>query len=83
MILVRGAKINGFSSQITTSQEISANLEAKLKEGVIASIGNTGAQAKFEYVNKTTISVTSTGDFYIFGQYMKGKKVNVKPTTSS
>ncbi|MEJ5090705.1 hypothetical protein GEO21_11730 [Sphingobacterium faecium] len=83
LILVRGAKINGFSSQITTSQEISANLEAKLKEGVIASIGNTGAQAKFEYVNKTTISVTSTGDFYIFGQYMKGKKVNVKPTTSS
>ena len=79
LILVRGAKINGFSSEITTQNEISAGLEAKLRQGILANIGNTGAQAKFEFVNKTTISVLSSGEFYIFGQYMKGKKVNVKP----
>lgn len=79
LILVRVAKINGFSSEITTTKEISANLEAKLKSGVVASIGNTGAKASFEYVNKTTIRVKSAGEFYLFGQYMKGKKVNVNP----
>lgn len=81
LILVRAAKINGFTSVITTKTDISANLEAKLKEGVIAKVGNTGAEAKFEYVNRTTIRITSKSEFYVFGQYMKARKVNVKPTS--
>lgn len=79
LILVRVAKINGFSSEIKTKNEISSKLEAKLKDGVIATIGNTGVKANFEYVNKTTIRVKSNGEFYIFGQFMKGKKVDKKP----
>jgi hypothetical protein len=79
LILVRVARINGFSSEIVTRNEISANLEAKLKQGVVAYIGNTGAQAKFEYINKTTIRVKSAGEFYVFGQYMKGKKISIQP----
>lgn len=81
LVLVRVAKINGFTSEITTRTDISATLEAKLKEGVIAKVGNTGAEAKFEYVNKTTIRITSKSEFYVFGQYMKAKKVNVRPTS--
>ncbi|MGJ1501357.1 hypothetical protein [Sphingobacterium multivorum] len=81
LILVRVAKINGFTSKITTSTNISAGLEAKLREGVIAKVGNTGAEAKFEYENRTTILVTCKNEFYVYGQYMKAKKVNVKPTS--
>ena len=76
LILVRIAKINGFESTIELAREISADLEAKLKAGeVIAGIGDTGLKAKFNFLSKSSIVVKSDGAFYVFGKYMKAKKV--------
>jgi hypothetical protein len=75
-ILVKVIEIKGFTSYIELSRDMSAGLEAKLKEGVVAPMGNAGIEASFSFKDKRTIEVKSGGNFYVFGQFKKVKKVN-------
>jgi len=72
------ARINGFSSIINLNTEISASLEAKLKEGIVKNIGNTEAKIKFGYSSAKQIKVTSQGSFVVFVEFIKAKRVNEK-----
>jgi hypothetical protein len=74
-ILVRVIEVKGFSSLITLENEMSAGLEAKLRKGLIAGMGNTGFTAEFNFKDKKTIEVKSGGNFFVFGQFKKAKKV--------
>jgi hypothetical protein len=71
------ARINGFSSIINLNTDISASLEAKLKEGIVKNIGNTEAKVKFEYSSTRQIKVTSQGSFIVFVEFVKAIKVVV------
>ena len=76
MIMVsQVARINGFSSVINLKREISASLEAKLKEGIVKNIGNTEAKIKYEYSSSKQIKVTSQGSFVVFVEFVKTKKI--------
>ncbi|WP_159019855.1 hypothetical protein [Algibacter sp. L3A6] len=69
-------KINGFTSIIQSSKKISTDLKLKLDEGLInASIGNTGINVNFTYVDSLTIKTTTNTSFYVFGRYLKTKKL--------
>ena len=74
-ILIKVIEIKGFTSYIELEREMSPGLEAKLKEGIVAPIGNAGIKAKFKFKDKRTIEVKSGGNFYVFGQFKKVKKV--------
>jgi hypothetical protein len=74
-ILVKVIEIKGFTSYIELEREMSASLEANLKEGVVATMGNAGIEAKFSFKDKRTIEVKSGGNFYVFGQFKQVKKV--------
>lgn len=68
-------KINGFTSVINSTNKISADLKLKLDQGTIsASIGNTGINVNFEYVDSLTIKTTTNTSFYVFGRYLKSRK---------
>lgn len=74
-ILVKVIEIKGFTSHIELETDMSAGLEAKLKDGVVASMGNAQIEATFTFKNKRTIEVKSGGNFYVFGEFKKVKKV--------
>jgi len=74
-ILVKVIEIKGFTSKIELTTKISAELEAKLKDGVTTTMGEAGAEVKFKFINKTTIEVKSNGSFYVFGEFKKAIKV--------
>ena len=74
-ILIKVIEIKGFTSYIELERDISAGLQAKLKEGVIAPMGNAGIEAQFRFKDKRTIEVKSGGNFYVFGEFKKVKKV--------
>ena len=76
IMVSQAARINGFSSIINLNTEISASLEAKLKEGIVKNIGNTEAKVKFEYSSAKQIKVTSQGSFVVFVEFIKAKKIN-------
>lgn len=76
IMVSQAARINGFSSIINLNTEISASLEAKLKEGIVKNIGNTEAKVKFEYSSAKQIKVTSQGSFVVFVEFVKAKKIN-------
>lgn len=75
IMVSQAARINGFTSVINLNSEISASLEAKLKEGIVKNIGNTEAKIRFEYSTAKQIKVTSLGNFVVFVEFIKGKKV--------
>lgn len=70
-ILSKVTEIKGFTSSITLETDMSSELESKLKEGLIANVGNLGLKATFKYKNKRTIEVVSDGNFYVFGIFAK------------
>lgn len=70
-ILIKVIEIKGFTSYIELERDMSAELEAKLREGVIASMGNAGVDAQFSFKDKRTIEVKSGGNFYVFGEFKK------------
>ncbi|WP_398452183.1 hypothetical protein AB3466_14025 [Sphingobacterium thalpophilum] len=70
------ARINGFSSIINLNSEMSAELQAKLKEGITKNIGNTEARIKFGYSSAKQIIVVSQGSFIVFAEFIKVKKIN-------
>lgn len=74
-VMIRVVEVQGFTSSIVLENDMSAKLEAKLKEGVVAGMGNAGAQVKFTYKDKRTIEVKSGGNFYVFGEFKKAEKV--------
>lgn len=74
-ILVKVIEIKGFTSYIELERDMSAGLEAKLKDGVVASMGNAQIEATFKFKDKRTIEVKSGGNFYVFGEFKKVKKV--------
>ncbi|RWU08163.1 hypothetical protein [Pedobacter chitinilyticus] len=77
MIMVsQAARINGFSSIIKLETDMSASLEAKLKEGIVKNIGNTQAKIKFEYSTSKEIKVTTQGSFVVFVDFIRAKRVN-------
>nr|WP_298789731.1 hypothetical protein [uncultured Allomuricauda sp.] len=68
-------KINGFTSVIQSTKEISSDLKIELEKGTIkAPIGNTGINVSFKYVDSLTIKIETDTDFYVFGRYLKTKK---------
>ena len=74
-IVDKEIEVKGFSSIIELSTEMSAGLEAKLKQGIIAKVGNAGFDAEFKFLSKTTIEVKSGGNFVPFIVKKKGVKV--------
>ncbi len=74
-IVMKEIEVKGFTSLVQLSTDMSANLEAKLKQGVIAKIGNSGFEAEFKFINRREIEVKSGGNFRPFGVKMKGEKV--------
>lgn len=74
-ILTKVIEIKGFTSYIELERDMSAGLEAKLKEGIIAPMGNIDIKAKFTFKDKRTIEVKSGGNFYVFGQFRKVKEI--------
>lgn len=69
-------KINGFTSVIQSSKKISSDLKLKLEANqIISSIGNTGINVNFQYVDSLTIKTTTNTSFYVFGRYLKSKKL--------
>lgn len=69
-------KINGFTSVIQSTKEISSELKLKLEQGQISSvIGNTGINVSFVYVDSLTIKTSTNTSFYVFGRYLKSKKL--------
>jgi hypothetical protein len=69
-------KINGFTSVIQSSKKISSDLKLKLEADQISStIGNTGINVNFQYVDSLTIKTTTNTSFYVFGRYLKSKKL--------
>jgi hypothetical protein len=70
------ARINGFSSVINLNNEMSTELQAKLREGITKNIGNTEARIKFTYSTAKQINVVSQGTFIVFAEFIKVKKFN-------
>lgn len=70
-LLVQVVEIKGFTCRIVLRTEISADLKAKLTEGVVATMGQSGLDVNFKLVNERTIEVTSGGNFYVFGEFKK------------
>ncbi|TNE54322.1 MAG: hypothetical protein EP338_07870 [Bacteroidetes bacterium] len=69
-------KINGFTSVIQSTKKISSDLKLKLEANQISSlIGNTGINVNFQYVDSLTIKTTTNTSFYVFGRYLKSKKL--------
>lgn len=69
-------KINGFTSVIQSTKKISSELKLKLEQGQISSvIGNTGINVSFNYVDSLTIKTSTNTSFYVFGRYLKSKKL--------
>lgn len=68
-------RINGFSTVINLEKDISASLEAELKNEIIQRIGNTEAKVKFGYASSKQIKVTSQGSFIVFVEFVKTKKM--------
>ena len=75
-ILTKVIEIQGFTSEIILDRDISAGLEAKLKEGISASIGDSGMNTKLHYNKKRAITVNSDKTFYVFGEFKKTRSVN-------
>lgn len=75
-ILVKVIEIKGFTSYIVLEENISLDLESKLKKGIFATLGSGSAEVKFSFKNKRTIEVKSNGNFYVFGEFKKAKKVS-------
>lgn len=74
-IVDKEIEVKGFTSIVELSTEMSIGLEAKLKQGVIAKVGNAGFDAEFKFINKKTIEVKSGGNFIPFIVKKKGVKV--------
>lgn len=74
-LLNKVVKVNGFTSEIKSEKLISADLKLKLEEGVIGKIGNTGLDVKVEYKDSLTIRIVSLSDFYVFGTWIKPKRL--------
>lgn len=75
-ILVKVVKINGFKSIIELKSAMSTDLKASLQgKGLSAKLNNTSASVdvSFEYISDTTISMKSSGGFYVFGNFMEAK----------
>lgn len=76
-ILVKVIKVNGFTSLIKLKTDMSASLRATLDQGITERMGSTNLNVKFEYINDRTISMKTSGQFYVFGQYMKAKRIKL------
>ena len=75
LILVNDvARIDGFSTLIDLETEMSSELKAGLKKGVIKNIGNTEAKLRFSYETSKQIKVTSEGSFIVFAEMVRADK---------
>lgn len=72
-ILSKVIEIKGFSSIVELDKEVSPALKAKLKEGLRIPLSNSEAELRFTFKNNTTIEISSSGSFYVFGEFKKAK----------
>lgn len=76
LIVAQAARVNGFSALINLQNDVSTNLEAELKKGLVKNLGNTEAEIKFTYVSARQIKVTSRGTFNVFVEFVRANRVN-------
>jgi hypothetical protein len=75
IIMTRLIRVKGFSADIELSNSISADLKTKLASGAIANLGDADAAVSVSIVNDKTIRLKSSGDFYIFGKFVKATQI--------
>lgn len=74
-LLTKVAEIKGFSSIIEFDSDMSPELQAKLKEGIIANVGSGSLEAKIKFKTSKSIEMISTGNVFVFVEMVKGKKI--------
>lgn len=75
IVLIKVIEVHGFTSKIILTNELSASLRAKLTNGIVASLGNTGLEASFKLIGTNSIEASSGNNFYVFGEFKKGKLI--------
>ena len=71
------AEIKGFSMLVEFESEMSAELIARLQQGAVANLGDTGFEASVKYVNNKTVEMSSSNMAYVFVTLRKAKTIKV------
>lgn len=81
VVLTKVLKISGFEAEIESSDSLNVNLKALLANGLNVNVIPTdttkkiGFDLNFKTSSSRTVTVSSSGEFSLFGQASKGKKL--------
>ena len=80
IVLTKVLKVSGFEAEIESEDSIDVGLKAKLENGYNVNVvpsdssRRIGFDLNFKRTSKNIVTVSSTGEFSLFGQASKGKK---------
>lgn len=74
-VITREYEVRGFTTTINTKTDLKGNVKAKLSQGIIKNLGETGARVNFSVSGEQSIKAVTQGSFIVFCDVMAAREL--------